>query len=304
MKKRGFTLLELLIVMGIIGILLALALPAVSAARGVANRMRCTNNLKQLGMSVHNYHESWGLLPGISMGRFVSSSESRRGDITDRYSVFAVLLPYMNESLTYDSININLSSYRGPGRDANLTVSQVRLSMFLCPSQPGTGFLSYGINTGRWSDDHLGVGKQNPRQGRTFSEITGGLSKTALFSERVWGHNYGSHPANAGHLYPFSLFPYQVDRIYDCKGLPPSVPGLNMGSLSWLPSRYNDKYDHGRAINSLVCLQTRRSSTASFPASSFHNGGVNVALCDGSVSFIKETISRQIWESLGTRTED
>ena len=128
--RRGFTLIELLVVVAIIGVLIALLLPAVQAAREAARRAQCVNNLKQIGLGLHNYHDTVGSLP---MGR-------ERGTIDGQgrgYSAYAMVLPYLEQGSAYDSINFALSPDVGPTNVAqaeNTTVMNLTLSYLLCPS--------------------------------------------------------------------------------------------------------------------------------------------------------------------------
>lgn len=302
--RNGFTLMELLIVTSVIGILIALLLPAIMTVRNASRRLSCSNNLKQISISVHQYTETHGMMPGTGMGRYVSSKFARKGVATDRFSIFSSILPYIEKEGIYSSINFNLSSYRKVGGKANYTAGHNKISLFVCPSQPGQGgFLSYAVNTGRWSDDFTGIARANPRGGGTkLAEIAKGLSKTSMLSERVWGRDFGNHKANEKEIYPFSLFPHQIDRIHNCKEIEPLKPVIkNLGKLSWMISRNNDKYDHSRKINSYICFQYRRSDFASYPASSFHNVGINVAYCDGSIRFVSEDIDATTWLKIGMK---
>ena len=130
-QRSGFTLIELLVVIAIIAVLIALLLPAVQAAREAARRTQCVNNLKQLGLALHNYNGSYGSFP-IDRSVFVASTP---GPTPYAYSAFAMLLPYIEQTPLYSSINFNLPSgttYQAGNTTALATV----VAGFLCPSDP------------------------------------------------------------------------------------------------------------------------------------------------------------------------
>src|SRR5262245_178223 len=109
-RRGGFTLIELLVVIAIIGMLVALLLPAVQAAREAARRVECTNNLKQIGLAMHGYHDAVGSFPP---GRLRSLNDGRG----QCFSAFAYLLPYMEQRALYDATNFSLNPDRAPGTE-------------------------------------------------------------------------------------------------------------------------------------------------------------------------------------------
>jgi prepilin-type N-terminal cleavage/methylation domain-containing protein/prepilin-type processing-associated H-X9-DG protein len=138
-RRRGFTLIELLVVIAIIAVLIALLLPAVQAAREAARRAQCTNNLKQIGLAMHNYHSSIGVFP-LGVGRY--------GPITayewDSWSGHAMMLSQLEQSAMYNAINFSLGNNmpNSYGYYTNSTVTGQRVSVFLCPSDANAGTLS------------------------------------------------------------------------------------------------------------------------------------------------------------------
>ncbi|MBX6314151.1 MAG: DUF1559 domain-containing protein [Isosphaeraceae bacterium] len=211
--RRGFTLIELLVVIAIIGILIALLLPAVQAAREAARRAQCINNLKQLGLAVHNYISAHGSLP---LGDYYWSGTNEKpamaqapGNGGDRYSWgwTIPILPFVEQPALYNAWNF-CCGFRDPGGGGptiNTTVMYNQLSIFLCPSenasarpQPPFGALNYVGNVGgpgaiqSFSGVMISAYWGNATQAPTtncigLQAITDGTSNTAMFSERLIG---------------------------------------------------------------------------------------------------------------------
>ena len=204
-RPRAFTLIELLVVIAIIVVLIALLLPAVQQAREAARRTQCKNNLKQLGLAMHNYADAFG---GFPPGRIVYVSPtddltaSANGGATtgrgDCFSAYAQLLPQLDQGVIYNQINFN----SGPDTTANDGVSIVQPPVFLCPSDSGvkslaqgTGFAgvtNYVLNTGTT----FSVSPRNPSGNQVtgvffensfvkFAQISDGTSQTICLSEQV-----------------------------------------------------------------------------------------------------------------------
>src|SRR4051812_37432063 len=151
-RRQGFTLIEALVVIAIIGVLLALLLPAVQMAREAARRAQCRNNLKQIGLALQNYHEVARCFPPGRLCNFNVPGEGRC------YSAYAHLLPYLDQGHVYDQVNFLLSPEQGassPGVPENTTVLNLSVAVLLCPSdwagiklQGDAGVHSYPLCTG------------------------------------------------------------------------------------------------------------------------------------------------------------
>jgi prepilin-type N-terminal cleavage/methylation domain-containing protein len=130
-SRSGFTLIEVLVVIAVIGILIALLLPAVQSARQAVRRIQCVNNLKQIGIAMHNYHQAIGTFPLATAVAFSSA-----GVKTDwgTWGVHAMMLPYLDQTPIYNAVNFDWSCWYGTGQQINGTAFNTSLSVFLCPS--------------------------------------------------------------------------------------------------------------------------------------------------------------------------
>jgi prepilin-type N-terminal cleavage/methylation domain-containing protein/prepilin-type processing-associated H-X9-DG protein len=138
-ERRGFTLIELLVVIAIIAVLIALLLPAVQAAREAARRAQCTNNLKQIGLALHNYHQTNDKFPqGMSQSTSSLTAYAYAG--WGEWSAQAMMLPYMEQSPTYNAINFNCNMIWGTAAATNLTASTRVINSFCCPSDTQVAF--------------------------------------------------------------------------------------------------------------------------------------------------------------------
>ena len=227
---RGFTLIELLVVIAIIAVLIALLLPAVQSAREAARRAQCTNNLKQLGIAIHNYHDIHGALPPTGqVAAQPSAGQYPAMPHTQDFGMKVKLLPHMEQSPLYNAINFAATAWivdTGRGRTyyANTTVLNAQVSTFLCPSDPNQGrksqtrlgvtLTSMGstnypnnlgtnryLNNNRFTGPAYVLGAANNTAITpvcSFRSITDGLSNTAIFSEYVKGRAAGTGSGQDG----------------------------------------------------------------------------------------------------------
>lgn len=191
--RLGFTLVELLVVITIIGILTALILPAVLAARESARRMHCANNLKQIGLALHNYHSSHSVFP---MGASLATSALPKATYTwNNWSCHALLLPHLEAKPLYDAANFSLAVWPSTvsplGWAANSTVSETMISMFMCPSDDLVGSTSLNSYYGSFGTTTLGA-TSGGCTGMFFYQVNYGIqhvqdgtSSTIAFSESL-----------------------------------------------------------------------------------------------------------------------
>lgn len=298
----GFTLVELLVVIAIIGILVGLLLPAVQSAREAARRMQCTNNLKQLALACHNFHDTYRKFPSGGLQPTVTAGS--------QFSVLAQLLPFIEQSNVYNRIDL-----RVPVQDAaNAAARDTIIGTFTCPSEsranpmPSLGApTNYVSNTGSMPffvipGQTLFSGVFYVNTTLRFADLTDGTSQTAMFSERLMadGSNGLVSPVEDVFFHPGN--PTTADDAHnlclglDITNLANQFP-LFMGA-PWM--HHQHRYQHISPPNGRSCgfFMVGKST---MPASSRHPGGVNVALADGSVTFIPSTVDLLTWRAIGTR---
>ena len=322
-KTRGFTLIELLVVISIIAVLIALLLPAVQAAREAARRAQCVNNLKQIGLALHAYVESRGMLP---IGQGPEPSGSWHG-----WSSLAMVLPNLEQSATFNSINFDIPDGSAPGTPQNITAQNVKITTFLCPSDtdrlasPG-GHNNYVGNNGSGTATNgslpsgvicgmVGLGSPYfPSVAVRLQDITDGLSQTAAYSERVMGiglYNDAQTPDNLtppGSVLKIASLPSDPDLAASvCKAANPQAPAATLaglysfGSFWHLGTMYGTRYNHVLTPNLWSCAIDHTDNDGAHTAASRHPGIVNVLFADGSVKVVKTSVSRSSWRALGTR---
>lgn len=324
-RQRGFTLIELLVVIAIIAILIALLLPAIQQAREAARRTHCKNNLKQIGLALHNYLDvhsafppSYCVVPGVTT------------TVGGQWSAFARILPYLEQANLQNLINWNVNY------STQVNVAITRVPAYLCPSDPNdvvrvnpsTGVprdypASYVMNFGTWKiyDPQTGSGGDGaffPNSKMRAANFTDGMSNTLCASEAKAFTPYLRNTADPGPVAPASpSFAAGLTGDGCCIG--PSLQ-LNTGHTEWADGLCqqsgftttfgpNAKIPHtvgGREYN-IDYVSWREGTTATrityaaLPARSYHTGMVHAPLMDGSVRSISENIDLRTWQSLGTR---
>jgi prepilin-type N-terminal cleavage/methylation domain-containing protein/prepilin-type processing-associated H-X9-DG protein len=331
-RRDGFTLIELLIVIAIIAVLIALLLPAVQAAREAARRISCTNNLKQIGLALANYHDAIGVYPFGASGR----TYPPRGPkpllwSCNQASPLAMLLPYIEQQAIFNATNYQIDNCLNgwlPGvprtyLDANATAFGTQISTFLCPSEvyapPGGywGSTNYKANFGTsWNRQNGTDGPFFITSRNSVATITDGTSQTGAFSERAFGSGQDvagtPDPLTTWFNRPANTSTSQLDLESWCET--PNPAGVTMssgGDHAWGSADFGYRhvftpnhvacYEYFDPIDHIYGVRSGEDTRMVNPPTSHHPGGVNVLFLDGSVRFVKATIERAPWRALGTR---
>lgn len=299
-RKDGFTLVELLVVITIIGILIALLLPAVQAAREAARRMQCTNNMKQIGVALHMHHERNGVFPvghfwgKDSFGNPLQIAEKGYGS---EATWITYLLPFIEQSGLYQQIDWDYAfGFAAQDSRKLRPVTSTTLTLFICPSVGPVNPIfdgsyargNYAANNGLGPMAEVTAAPARPEVGAFFinsatsaATVKDGLSNTAFVAEII------------------------------------TVPGEDMRGMLHFPegSLYHHNYTPNSATPDLIrmgmCISDERwpchgqfadavHRDMIVTARSLHPGGVNLLLGDGSVHFASDSIRLDVWQALGT----
>jgi prepilin-type N-terminal cleavage/methylation domain-containing protein len=295
--RKAFTLIELLVVIAIIGILIGLLLPAVQKVREAAARIKCQNNLKQIALGLHNYHDMAGLFPpGSADGPY-------GGDrlIRDRGGWHEYLLPYIEQAALYSSLQTWIASGSGTAVYYNWDERFIPLPLLFCPSDPASpkmhsvpwddqglhsnyvacaGSTYFCPPTGPTSDQLNGIfyWKSTTR----ITDITDGSSNTLMLSEVMVSPDRTGHDTRG--------------RVYN-----PARQGSNLFSTLNTPNNRaaSDRLRYCQSIPAAPCVAT--DSDLVLTARSYHTTGVNTGLADGSIRFLSNNINAGTYRDLGTR---
>ncbi len=323
-RQNGFTLIELLVVIAIIGVLVGLLLPAVQAAREAARRMQCSNNIKQIALACHNYESAFKKFPPSAILDLRVTNTANNGS----WGVHGRILPYLEQGNVYETVDLSLAW------DGQRSIDGLKIPTFACPSDPGSDQIrtfddgrpslyptNYGFNFGRWfvydpASRKGGDGMFYPNSFLGFHDCLDGTTNTLLLAEvKAWtpyrrngGPSTtvmpstqveaeaivasGSDFKDTGHTeWPDG----RVHHTGFTVTMPPnSRVTLTNGGQVYEQADFNSWQEgrHGSAGNPTYAAITSRSH---------HIGLVQVALVDGSVRSVTESIELQTWRSLGTR---
>lgn len=331
--RPGFTLVELLVVIAVIGILISMLLPAVQAAREAARRMQCSNNLKQCGLALHNYHSTHNVFPGITNTAYI-------------FSVQAKLLPYLEQASLHSLIDYHERVLLGSAglmylNPVHVDAIKTRIPMFRCPSDgqsdvflgttenyednPLAGH-NYMVCVGsgpdrtyamQWNTNYKSDALFYYASQTSFATMTDGSSNTLAMAETLLGNQSSATPADAKRQIAgtsVSGFSFAGGTIPDLGAVPDwddfevnivdSAWGGNRGS-NWLIGRPrfttfitylppNPKYpDFRPSVGGAADMVLTFSR-------SHHTGGINTLLADGSVHFISDTIVVTMYQAMAS----
>jgi prepilin-type N-terminal cleavage/methylation domain-containing protein/prepilin-type processing-associated H-X9-DG protein len=344
-NHRGFTLIELLVVIAIIAVLIALLLPAVQAAREAARRTQCVNNMKQLGLAIHNYHNVQNVFPmGVSSTLYTATTYN----VKQNFSIHAAVLPFVEKFALYNALNFNIGCDDNSTTFAylvNSTVVNANIATFVCPSDPKAAIpdrngasntnnyygcvgttMTWGTisNTNVVNVNMPSTGLFTFQQSYGLQSCTDGSSNTIAFAEVCAGN---SSLVNGDRLSGMTgvvgLATYETLDASVNGGTTFAQPALQVCQRAWAarsatldwyggdnwangcmsktlfntigtPNIFNGSFTHCSAISSGNLSDISNCS-------SYHPGGVNVTMGDGSVKFLKNSVNPTTWYALGTK---
>jgi len=326
-RTEGFTLVELLAVIGISGLLIALALPAVQQAREAARRTQCGSNFRQLLLAFHGYHGDFNVFPSASGMPLYPWGEREPADglFMKQFSGFTRVLPYLDQVMLYSAVNFAVACQdpyfhynageAARGAEANSTAMATTVDVLLCPSDGAPGRpagANYRMNLGtdRWyplvSDPTCG-----PLMSYSYAPsaaISDGLSNTAMLGEKLRGRLNGANLRPRTDMVLGGLgLPYTAgESLERCRTLADPPEGFfTCAGLTWFVGDLPQTcYNHVIEPNSTVpdcLLSTSNPPVGIFGARSNHSGGVHVGMADGSVRFVTNSIQTDLWGAIGTR---
>jgi prepilin-type N-terminal cleavage/methylation domain-containing protein/prepilin-type processing-associated H-X9-DG protein len=318
--RRGFTLIELLVVLAILAVLIGLLVSAVQEVREAANRVSCQNNLKQIGLAAHSYHDNHRRFPPGAAGP------------PSRASALVFLLPYLEQRARFAQFDLRQNVHTGPNNQA---ARMGDVPVLLCPSERQTNarhtdpFVGEAVAFGRTNyyaclGAHAALDNRGLPAAGVFglgsatrlTDIRDGTSNTALFAEVRWGS------------WPELAAPHQVLGVQPDMWDPSPAADTSPVPVCQPPTRASQFFDTGLAFfhgNAWHCFYTHTGppnapgndcaryvggdpsdntylhDRVHLAARSYHRGGVNVALADGAVHFVEETIGLDTWRALGSR---
>jgi len=345
MRRRGFTLIELLVVIAIIAVLIALLLPAVQAAREAARRLQCTNNMKQIGLALHNYHDVNNLFPmGCSSAAYSTPGQY---SAKQNFSCLAAMLPQLGETPIYNAINFNWGCEDSTTvlcYQINRTGQSVKINAFCCPSDPNAGVPDlnntantnnyYGcIGTSTLITTNTGAATVNVQTTGIFTwqasygvrDVTDGTVNTIAFAECLVGNQSLQLGQKRIGLVSVTGIP-SAALLMDASSNPAmTITAISACDKAWnsrsggsLDKQRGENWAHGcndmTLFNTIVTPNDKNDAWVNCSANSsgalstisnsdsWHPGGINAMMTDGSVKFIKDSINQRTWWALGTKS--
>jgi prepilin-type N-terminal cleavage/methylation domain-containing protein len=322
--RSAFTLVELLVVIAIIGVLVGLLLPAVQSAREAARRMQCSNNLKQIALSVHNYQSAYKKFPPSALVDLSVTSTGNNGS----WGVHGRILPFLEQGNVYENIDLSLAW------DNQSAIDGLKIPTYACPSDPGTDQertfsdgrptlypTTYGFNFGQWfvfnpTTQKAGDGMFAPNQFYSFRDCLDGSSHTLLTGEvKAWTpyqRNGGpSDTAVPTNQLEAELIVASGAQFKDTGHTEwPDGRCHHTGFTVAMPPNSDVEFETGGRVYEQMDYsswqegkdgQSGNPTYAMITSRSYHVGLVQVAKVDGSVASVTESVELSIWRALGTR---
>jgi prepilin-type processing-associated H-X9-DG protein len=305
---------ELLVVIAIIGLLIALLLPAVQAAREAARRMQCTNNLKQIGIALHNYHDTVGTLPpaaavkNYEVGGILNANDVSKTSVGQGWGTAALILPFLEQSGIYDTAGIASITLERAYEDivrpgSKEVIVNSRITNYLCPSDseikiPNTYRGNYPVTA---TDDSVALSATNYGPCRGFFGYNSPFATTDP-NARL---NNGLFPIN--NAYNFNAITDGLSNTFAYGERATRFSGLNAGGAYFWPgpgavgaAQHTSSYTFMKLNQKGVPLPTGGTAATNGNFSSLHAGGANFTFADGSVHFISETIEFKLIKADGS----
>jgi prepilin-type N-terminal cleavage/methylation domain-containing protein/prepilin-type processing-associated H-X9-DG protein len=321
----AFTLIELLVVIAIIAVLIGLLLPAVQSARESAARVKCQNNLKQIGLATHAFHDAnltfpygqFGLYGNLSSSQVPTPPAPTNGA---RFGWQVSLFPYMEYGSVYEQLVADMIAGGWNYAPTNSTASSIPIQTLMCPSDPNAGanngdgfqsnYLGCNGNTVFWTGSEPAAPPIYPGAGYQpaaslsvnngvllcgvvihITDIVDGTSHTLLASEMTqWSQGTGLSSERRGRIYDAYNGENFFTTLYAPNTAAPDCPtGCGTNLPAYMPCCYPDGGYPGLVPNEYIS------------ARSLHPNGVNAVLCDGSVRFVSNNISLAAWQAAGSR---